>query len=1053
MNRDEMIRKARMKIHSLEEKEPDVSVAPKSTATPPQNISSFRYQQLELIGQGSIGEVFRAYDSVLKRLVALKFLKGSRDGMEERFLREAQSQARVHHDNICKVYEVGEIDHRPFISMQYINGKTLNQAAQEMNLKQKLEVMKKVADAVHAANKAGMIHRDLKPGNILVERVEDGWQPYVTDFGLAREIDAPDLTRTGVVIGTPAYMSPEQASGVVHELDQRTDVYCLGATFYELLCGKPPFEGKSSMEVLWKIIQEEAPLLRSRQPKISEDLQTIVMKCLEKEPRQRYESARALYEDLARFKDDEPIHARPTSWHYRLSKKARKHRAVVAIATVAFAGVILSASFGLYSWWNAAEQAKHAQEFGQEVEKIEGFLRYAQTLPIHDIRKETKLVRERMKFMEKRITQIGNTAKGPGYFALGRGYLALHEYERALIHLEKAWNSNYRTPEVAYALGTVMGELFQKQIETLRQVSNDDTRERRRKEIARQYRDPALSYLRAASGITVESTDYLEGLMALYENKYDTALKQAHQAIQTTPWFYASRKLEGDIYLTRGMEKAKSGEHGPAKEDYEKAGAAYKQAMEIGRSDVSIYEAECRRWIEILDVLVNETIPSDEVFNNGISACDKALQINKENAEAYTKKAIIYDHWADTLAEHGKDSEPITQKAIEMAEAALRWHPYSAEAHVILGSGYSDLGWELYGDGKDTSQSLKKAIESYRTAVKMKPDAESYAGLGAVYSQKAYIEMNRSIDPSDSFRKSISASQKATELDPSNSDLHNNLGIDYISFGNYQFNKGTNPLKFFNSAIDQFQRALQLNPRNVNCYINLSRVHNLKAEYEISQKLDPTNTLRRSIEYCQKALSIHPDLPTSNMMEAYWLIALNMLEENQDPTDSLKEAVKVYDEVIRLRGGSPSVYVGRAELELAAARWAIVKGFSSDPFFANASEALESALKMNPSMPDIYQVYAKYYTLQAQEQIKRGKSAAVKVNKGIENAARAISMNPKHAEAYAIQGELYLLKSEIAFDEAESQNAKNEARKLFQKALELNRNLQYKYAAMLESGN
>lgn len=1050
MERDEIIRKARMRIHSLEEKDqPDSPLQP----TADQNVTNLRYQQFEPIGQGSIGQVFRAYDSVLKRTVALKFLRGHRAGMEERFLREAQAQASVHHPNVCKVYEVGEINNKPYISMQYINGRTLDIAAQEMSLEQKVETMKVAAEAVHAANKTGLIHRDLKPANILVEKTEDGWAPYVTDFGLAREMDAPDLTRTGVVVGTPAYMAPEQARGVVRNLDQRTDVYCLGATFYELLSGKHPFEGSSSIEVLWKVLQEEAPPLRSKHDKIPEELETIIMKCLEKDPRQRYESARALAEDLARFQDGEPILARPATWHYRLLKKARKHRTIVGIAMAAFAGVLLSGVFGIYSWWNATEQAKHAQQFGQEVEKIEGFLRYVQTLPLHDIRSETALVRERMKSIEKQIQQLGKTAEGPGHYALGRGYFALHEYEKAFSHLEQAWEKNYRTPEVAYSLGAVLGELYQRQLETLRQISNPTTRERRQQEIEKQYRDPALRYLHAGEDVRVESTDYLEALIAFYEKKYDTALKQAHQAIQTKPWFYASRKLEGDVYLLRGMQKAKAGEYATAKEDYEKAGAAYKQAVEIGRSDISIYEAECRRWIEILNVLVNETIPSDEVFKNGIGSCNKALQIDKENAEAYNKKAIVYRHWANTLANYGKDSGPMDQKAIEMAKAALRWKPQLAEAHLMIGYSYSNLVWQQYRDGKDTSQSLKKAIDSFSAAVKIKPDVQGYEGLGLLYNQKGIIEMNRSMDPSDAFRKAISADQKAVELDPSNSDLQSNLGVDYISLGNYQFHNGINPLNSFNSAIDKFRRALQLNPRNVSCYINLSRVYNLKAEYEISQKLDPTLSLRRSIEHCQKALSIHPDFPSSyvNMMDAYWLMALKMLEEDQDPDGSLKEATKAYEEVIRLRGGSPSVYLLRAKLELAAVRWAIVEGLSSDSYFARAKIALETALKMNPSIAGIYQVYAEYYSLKAQERIKRGKSAAVEVKKGIENAARAISMNPKSAETYGIQSELYLLKSKIVLQEQDRKTAIDEARKFLQKALELNRHLQYKYAALLDA--
>lgn len=202
-----------------------------------------RYEQVEYVGQGGMAKVYKAYDATLRRTVALKFLLGESPELSERLLNEARAQARIEHENVCKIYEAGETDGKLYIAMQYIHGKTLRKLAPEISLEQKIRIVAQTAEAVHAAHRVGLIHRDLKPANILVERSQEGdLTPYVVDFGLARGPEAGGLTKTGTVMGSPWYMSPEQAKGNVSQLDRRSDVYSLGATLYEVLAGKPPFE-------------------------------------------------------------------------------------------------------------------------------------------------------------------------------------------------------------------------------------------------------------------------------------------------------------------------------------------------------------------------------------------------------------------------------------------------------------------------------------------------------------------------------------------------------------------------------------------------------------------------------------------------------------------------------------------------------------------------------------------------------------------------------------------------------------------------------------------
>jgi tetratricopeptide (TPR) repeat protein/predicted Ser/Thr protein kinase len=303
-----------------------------------------RYRLGALLGQGAMGAVYRAYDTVLERNVALKVLHEDDPPTAERFLREARAQARVEHEHICKVYEAGTAGGASYIVMQYVAGETLAAAGKHMSLAHKLEVMRTVSDAVHAAHRSGLVHRDVKPQNIMVERLADGRpKPYVLDFGLAREKGVPGVTATGQMIGTPHYMSPEQARGDVERIDVRSDVYSLGATLYELLVGEPPFAGSGTAEIVARVLTTDPVSARKRDRRVPVDLDTIVMKCLERDPERRYASAGALADDLRRHIAGEPIAARRAGPIERLGRRVRRNKLLAAVVAVAVLAVGVSA--------------------------------------------------------------------------------------------------------------------------------------------------------------------------------------------------------------------------------------------------------------------------------------------------------------------------------------------------------------------------------------------------------------------------------------------------------------------------------------------------------------------------------------------------------------------------------------------------------------------------------------------------------------------------------------------------------------------------------------
>lgn len=270
------------------------------------------YELLEEVGRGGMGVVYRARQISLDRVVAVKMLlRGAWASAadQSRFRAEAEAAARLDHPCIVPVYEVGEHEGHLYFSMKFVNGETLVQRLRRgpMPPRKAARLMASVAEAIEFAHHRGVLHRDLKPSNILLDG--DG-SPHVSDFGLAkRTTEATNLTRTGAVLGTPAYMAPEQASGNRGAVGVATDVYGLGGILYYAITGQAPFQANSPMEVLLKVLEQDAPLPRSVYPKVDRDLEMVALRCLQKPPDLRYPTAGALARDLVAYLNDEPLAA------------------------------------------------------------------------------------------------------------------------------------------------------------------------------------------------------------------------------------------------------------------------------------------------------------------------------------------------------------------------------------------------------------------------------------------------------------------------------------------------------------------------------------------------------------------------------------------------------------------------------------------------------------------------------------------------------------------------------------------------------------------------
>jgi tetratricopeptide (TPR) repeat protein len=407
------------------------------------------YEILGKLGQGGMGVVYRARQVGLNRIVALKMIKAGAYAEPEELLRfraEAEAVARLQHPNIVQIYEVGEQNGLPYFSLELVEGGSLEKklAGTPLPARAAAQLLETMARAVHAAHQRGIIHRDLKPANILLQkkpesrnpksekeggvvsdfefRISD-FEPKVTDFGLAKRLDVPvSHTQSGVILGTPSYMAPEQAQG--KGVSPAADVYALGAILYDAVTGRPPFKAESPLDTMLLVLSED-PVPPSRlQPKVPRDLETVCLKCLEKDPKKRYPSAEELADDLRRFLEGRPLWARPAGIWERTVKWARRQPAKAALVALSTVVALALVAGGL---WYADRERRRAEE---------AVFQEAQAREQRDLAK-------RQSIRARRERDRANKLLAQSYVDGARLAMRRGDWQRALVFLDKALDARH----------------------------------------------------------------------------------------------------------------------------------------------------------------------------------------------------------------------------------------------------------------------------------------------------------------------------------------------------------------------------------------------------------------------------------------------------------------------------------------------------------------------------------------------------------------------------------------------------------------------------------
>jgi hypothetical protein len=971
-----------------------------------------RYQHLRLLGQGGMGRVFLAHDPRLRRNVAIKFMLDQTSHLVRRFLAEARAQARVDHANVCKVYEVGEVDRvggLAYIAMQYVDGETLDALAGRLTLEQKVVLMRDVAEGLHAAHRVGLIHRDVKPSNILVERSPEGaYKAYVMDFGLVRDWNE-DMTVTGAVLGTPGYMAPEQARGETANLDRRADVYGLGATMYRLLTGRRPIPGNHALEVLRNLERMEPRPPRALDPDIPADLEAIVLQCLEKERTARYDSARAVAEDLDRFLAAEPVLARRAGRLYRLRKRAHRHRRMLAVAGGALLVVLLALGWAGLARREAAERERLARRFTEKVERIEAMARYSSLAPLHDTRADQRALEVQIYALAAEVRTAGAIAAGPGHYALGRGYLALGDVQAAREHLERAWRSGYREPRVAYALALVLGRLYQNGLLEAARIRSTERREAERTALAQRWREPALAYLRRSQGADAPSSEYVAALLAYYEERLDDALAHLHAVGERLPWFYEAPKLEGDIHAARATAHWHRGDREAALADFERARQAYAAAAATGRSDPAVYLAMAdAEYAALVMALYGSGDPAPH-FERGIEAVSQALEAAPEHYDALVLEARLHRRLAEHRAGGQGDADTPLRTALAAARAAQDLVPARPEARLELGRCWLQQAQSEQPRGGDPRPWLARAAEILEGIEAGARDYDYYLDLGVLYSLQADDAQQRGADSLGPRDRAIAAYRAAVELDARLPAAWASLGYAYLRRSSDA--RAPELEGDLARAMDALERARAYNPAQVAPYFYAALTHELRGQRQRRRGQDPGPDLERAIALYRAGIDINGNVAPlhDGLGNALLEQAQVAWERGQAPWPLLDAAMAAYQRSMEVAPGQAFGYNNLGAALAFRARFEAALGHDAMASIRASEAAYRQAVERMPGNPSFLVNLAEIHALAAAHALAASRDPGAAIARGLGAVRAALDVNPDKASAWRFLGELEAL--------------------------------------------
>jgi serine/threonine protein kinase/Flp pilus assembly protein TadD len=987
------------------------------------------YELLEGIGRGGMGVVYKAFHPELKRTVALKVLIAGEDASDEaitRFHREAEAVARLgHHPNIVPVYDIGQTGRLHYFAMHYVTGQSLDKVIDGGTLDPRgaAEVTLKLAGALQHAHENGIVHRDIKPANVIMATPEgegadgapeggsggngegengpaappigpsspgtDGTtaSPMLTDFGLAKDVAAESsMTRSGMTLGTPQYMPPEQADGRVSDVDERSDIYSLGATLYEMLTLLPPFTGETPISVIRQVVTEDPVPPSKLNGDVDKDLETICLKSLAKEPARRYQTGREFAEDLGRYLGGSPIEARPVSVWEKIAKKMRRHRGVsitaVAALILLLAGAVVALAVVLGSERKAEKAQKKAEQETEKKEEARSLLQKNQAASKVLLGAFGKLGRIQSEFKallyddskapeEKKVIFQSRAGDIEDFFekvdsdpasratALAvRGWLTWLAGDRPGARKFFA-SARAADPDVGWApfleamgwLGTYITQ--------------------------RPPHHHTASILGFRLSPQAPETDEMKAVRL----KYEALLEEARKAK-----VWGGESPAEWVNLVETFREMVGGDQSKAADDLRKALSMWSMA-----------------WLEEeLHLARAEVLYRARKFDESITAFEAYLDRCPGHLNAIDFLGIVHTAVACVDAGRGKDPKESFSKAIEVFTGGLEKAPAYTRLRLSRGRArYLLAEWERNW-GTESLELFQAVIEDMAEALEKNPNnTDALVILGNAHWRAGVAEAARGGDPTGSFDQALKAYERGLATTPGSAALTVSLGKIFISLGERSGRRGGDPRPLYRKAVENFERVLEADSGHLGALNGLGWVHQRLGEAEDGRGGDPRPHYESARECNRRIIDIAPEdkQALNNLGSA--LRSLGDVEawRGKDPRTRYGEAIAAFENALEVNPTHGDAAVNLSSAYMALGNWQGRRGIDPRPVLDKGVAVIEKILEMKEDFFEGQYVLGKLCQELAQAHGRRGGDARPHYMRAIEAHARAIEQSPGMVKA------------------------------------------------------
>ncbi len=794
------------------------------------------------IGKGGMSIVYlvQRNDEQLNQEAALKVIPNglASKTMVDRFMRERQILSDLNHQNIAKLYDAGvTAEGVPWFFMELVDGEDIISYAlnNSLNIEQRIVLIRQVCDALAYAHSKGIVHRDIKPTNIIVTKNK---VIKLLDFGIASSEQEQSLTMTGAVIGTPGYMSPEQAKGLSHEIDRRSDIFSLGVLLYKLIKHDMPFRAESISEISYKIIHDEPTLLGNQIPV---ELQAITFKCLEKKVENRYASIKYLQEDLDAYLRGDVVSARKVTLAGRLYKKIKKHPFLSAFIFAAVVSTILGISYGIYQSFESIKKLQVSEKYLAKTQELKAKIRRSHMMPLHSVETEYQQVEKEIEKLKTEIENNDIDHSGLSYFALGEAYFNMKSFSTALEYYQKAQEKGWKSKELSSGLGFTLLAKWTKDKKQANAITNIDEKKVFLDALRKETYTPAIEHLKQAQqGAT--DVNFLAARLAYVEEDYDKALEFVEKEILINPWHYEALRLASEVYLFKFKQVGREQGYDVATKYLDLSNLKLEQSINIGRSDPYNYTSRCTN--ASIDVQIKKMLKLDEelllAFDKGTKYCLGALELKPLAHSPWSSLNILYNTKAWYLESQGMSAVDTYKEALQVTNNGLAIHPEDFHLLSYKIKPLLKLADYAITENKDPKGYYQQAIQSAKLAVTINPNhANTWTELAWLQKKQAdnFLNLyNNQIDAEQHYNLAIGSFEKNRVLDPSINSVLNIAEIEYSLYKLKELqNKSEDALQYLQNSI---AKSIEILPHRAVYFDKFMRVLDLQKELFELKKQD-----------------------------------------------------------------------------------------------------------------------------------------------------------------------------------------------------------------------